>query len=555
MKKILYSVFALAMTAFTLTSCEDVPEPYTQPATVEAINPTGNGTLEEPFNIAAVNQFIKAGVGLDQNVYIKGIVSTIDEISVSNGNATFYISDNGTILNQFYVYRCKGLNNENVTSEDIIKLGDEVIICGKVVNYNGTYETSQGAAYIYSINGNGGNGDGNPQEPPVTGNFIYNETVGSAAVSSPYPYVDTYTSWETTGTGASSVNYSGNNVTVRSSGLSNKGSYDGASGPNVVFFGTAPSEFVINKISLSSGQQNLKLSFGASYSFRNTDGSYDNTFDVSKFTVSVSADGNSWTRITYTKDNGDLETPYWIHATSDFTLAQAVSELYIKFEASVSSSIRLDDITLAEGTGGQIVNINGGAVTPPTGGIIYKESVGTASVKSPYPYVDAYESWTKEGTGAATVTYSGTKATIRATGNSNIDAYDGASGPNVIFFGTLPAEFIINKISLASGQQNLKLSFGASYSFRNTDGNYDNTFDVSKFTVSVSKDGNSWKPITYTKNNGDEKSPYWIHATSDFTLSQPVSDLYIKFEASVASVFRLDDIVLVESTGGQTVTF
>jgi hypothetical protein len=31
MKKLFYSLFALAMTAMTLTSCEDVPEPYNNP--------------------------------------------------------------------------------------------------------------------------------------------------------------------------------------------------------------------------------------------------------------------------------------------------------------------------------------------------------------------------------------------------------------------------------------------------------------------------------------------------------------------------------------------
>ena len=34
---------------------------------------------------------------------------------------------------------------------------------------------------------------------------IYHESVGSTAVTSPYPYVDAYTGWSTTGSGATSV--------------------------------------------------------------------------------------------------------------------------------------------------------------------------------------------------------------------------------------------------------------------------------------------------------------------------------------------------------------
>ena len=56
MKKIIYSLFVLAMAAFTFSSCEDVPAPYdmpTKPETPEEVQPTGSGTAADPFNIAA----------------------------------------------------------------------------------------------------------------------------------------------------------------------------------------------------------------------------------------------------------------------------------------------------------------------------------------------------------------------------------------------------------------------------------------------------------------------------------------------------------------------
>lgn len=193
---------------------------------------------------------------------------------------------------------------------------------------------------------------------------IYNETVGDKAVSSPYPYVDSYDGWNKSGVGSANVTYSGASASVRASGLANSGAYDGASGPNVVFFGSLPAYFQINKIALTEAQTNLKLTFGASYSIKVGD-EYDNTFDISKLTVALSADGTNWVPLTYTKNNGDSEKPYWILATANFTLKKAVSELYIKYTALAASSIRLDDITLATGAGGTEVDLEGGEEPEP----------------------------------------------------------------------------------------------------------------------------------------------------------------------------------------------
>lgn len=165
-KKILYSVLAFAMAAFTFTACEDVPEPYQIPTEAGGngnsgvIEPAGEGSLESPFNVAAVIQYIQNCETLNDKVYIKGKVSQIKEVDAANfGNATFYISDDGTTNNQFYIYRCFSLNGAKFKSEDEIKVGDEVVIYGNVTIYNGTYETSANQAYIYSINGDtGGNG-------------------------------------------------------------------------------------------------------------------------------------------------------------------------------------------------------------------------------------------------------------------------------------------------------------------------------------------------------------------------------------------------------------
>ena len=168
MKRIANYLIALAVTAFTFTSCADVPSPFgdiVKPASgdVVVIEPSGTGTEADPYNVAGVLEYI-SGLGADtpspKEVYIKGYAVELTDISASYGNATFTISDNaeGT-ANKFTVYRAAGLGNQKVTDESFIKQGDIVVICGKVTNYKGnTPETVQGAAYVYSVNGKSGGG-------------------------------------------------------------------------------------------------------------------------------------------------------------------------------------------------------------------------------------------------------------------------------------------------------------------------------------------------------------------------------------------------------------
>lgn len=161
MKKIIYSLFVLAMAAFTFSSCEDVPAPYdmpTKPETPEELQPTGSGTAADPFNIAAVEKYIDEGGSAETEIYVKGKVVSVKQGSFDPqyGSLKYYISEDGTATNQFYVYNgYAGPNRTKFSGEDALKPGDEVVICGKVDNYQGTKEFLVGN-YIVSLNGVGG---------------------------------------------------------------------------------------------------------------------------------------------------------------------------------------------------------------------------------------------------------------------------------------------------------------------------------------------------------------------------------------------------------------
>jgi len=119
--------------------------------TTEAVA-TGDGTRANPYNAVAANEVIASGDIPTDKVYVKGKVSSINKIDTSYGNATYYISDDGTTDNQFYIYRGYALGGAKFTSEDELNVGDEVVVYGNLINYNGTYEMTQGSI-IVELNG------------------------------------------------------------------------------------------------------------------------------------------------------------------------------------------------------------------------------------------------------------------------------------------------------------------------------------------------------------------------------------------------------------------
>lgn len=160
MKKFIYSCLFLAMAAITFSSCEDVPAPYNMPTEDETpeVQPAGTGTAADPFNVAGVEKYIDEGGSAETEVYVKGKVVSVVQGSwdANYGSLKYYISEDGTATNQFYVYNgYAGPNRTKFSGEDALKQGDEVVICGKVDVYNGTKEFLANN-YIVSLNGVGG---------------------------------------------------------------------------------------------------------------------------------------------------------------------------------------------------------------------------------------------------------------------------------------------------------------------------------------------------------------------------------------------------------------
>lgn len=189
MKKYIFSVLMAAMAAFTFSSCEDVPEPYTMPTKPETGGTTegvakGTGTAADPYNSVAVANYCKtleAGVESDKEVYIKGkVVSIKDQFSTSFGNGSFYIADDET-SEKFYIFRSLYLGNRKWTTNDPeLKEGDEVVVCAKVMNYMGnTPETVANKTYLVSLNGK--TAGGTTPDTPTAG-----EAKGDGTAANPF---------------------------------------------------------------------------------------------------------------------------------------------------------------------------------------------------------------------------------------------------------------------------------------------------------------------------------------------------------------------------------
>ena len=127
------------------------------------------GTLNNPYTPAEAADAVKDLTWTSNSeyqttdpVYVKGKISRIaqskgvDQVFTADyGNASFYISADGSESGEFYVFRTLYLGNRKwVEGDTQIKVGDEVIITGPLMNYQGTTpETVANKTCLYSLNG------------------------------------------------------------------------------------------------------------------------------------------------------------------------------------------------------------------------------------------------------------------------------------------------------------------------------------------------------------------------------------------------------------------
>lgn len=349
-----------------------------------------------------------------------------------------------------------------------------------------------------------------------------------------WPYANEFQKYNKKGTGAAEVTYDSYSVTVRSNSPSNDTKYNNsdysineASGVNNLYF-AANGNFTVNKIALE-GEQKLHMEWGVE---RNEYGNYDAPFNPDEFIVSLSADGQKWSKLTYTRSDYSA----WDKASADFQLKEAVEYLYIKMEASVAT--RVDDIKLTTGAGGQEIDLAAGEAgddpeQPSVDGTkLYYESFDGVALTA-NTNLDAFEAaggFVRQGLGGAAANYAGTTFDFRKSHAS--DSYTGASGGNNAFGNKADVVFVVNNINVGTAQ-NIDLSMGLRvYS----------AYNASEFEAYYTTDGGaSYKPLTLTRDAADG----WKLTTASFTVAEAENIVGLKFVSKVAEQqFRIDDLTL-----------
>ena len=148
MKKIIYSLFVLAMAAFTFSSCEDVPAPYDMPTKPETPELSTDGTEANPYTVAdakiaatGTNVFVKAFiVGYVPDKALNEAIFG-DAASAENAPTNILVAasaDETNVTNCMPIQLPAGairtaLNLKNNPGN----LKQEVILCGNIETYFG----------------------------------------------------------------------------------------------------------------------------------------------------------------------------------------------------------------------------------------------------------------------------------------------------------------------------------------------------------------------------------------------------------------------------------
>jgi hypothetical protein len=156
----------LSVLAGLLAGCSDsfnFPANPTEDTLIEIVTPPDTAGMNIPAEAITVAQAIAIGDSIGPNgltkekYYIKGFVKKFGSKHADGitgyGNATFYIYDGKSSGRDFEAYQIYGINGKPFTSLEQILVGDYVVVCGQITNYNGTIETpGKGEAYLYASN-------------------------------------------------------------------------------------------------------------------------------------------------------------------------------------------------------------------------------------------------------------------------------------------------------------------------------------------------------------------------------------------------------------------
>lgn len=311
----------------------------------------GEGTKASPYSASQANR-LGAELGAEEqlaDVFVSGKISTIKSVDTSFGNAEYYISDDGKTDDEFYIYRGYSLGGNKFKTEDEIKVGDEVVVYGTIINFkSNTVEMTTGSRIVV-LNGQEfeGGDEGGGDVDPITGTSLL--TNGS------------FEDW--TGDKPAGWDFASGNATLTKS----SDAKDGSNACEVAGVADSNKRLMSKSYVLLPGTYQIQAYIKGEGQYR---------VGYAKLTNGVIADTqNDYVYI----DNDPVQaTSDWTLHTVQFTLSEQteVSINFMNNKKGAGKSIIVDDVKLVTNDGG--LGEGGdddGGDTPPTPGEIVDATV------------------------------------------------------------------------------------------------------------------------------------------------------------------------------------
>ena len=152
------------------------------------------GTLPNPYKASELAQAVKDDDIPLGEVYVRGVVSKIDEISGQYGNGTFWITDDGKESDDAVeIFRGKKFGGESYTYDDQdnppFKVDDVVTVLGTAILYGGNTPEFNAGSTLIAVNGLGGATGEGTEESPYNVAKAMEETIKVGEASTDKVYV------------------------------------------------------------------------------------------------------------------------------------------------------------------------------------------------------------------------------------------------------------------------------------------------------------------------------------------------------------------------------
>lgn len=323
-----------------------------QPTEPQPVNPgevSGTGTQEDPFNVAGVIAEagkLASGTTGTEDVYTKGYIVEIKEYSDRYHSISYYIADDAEGTgNRFYVYSGKNFGGDDFTAATDLAVGDLVVICGKLTNFNGTLEY-QYNNYLVERNGQTAGGE-TPTPQPTGSNLLTNGDFESWENGLP-------TNWKTTSTAG--------NATLSQSSDAHGGSYSVVVGMG----GSSTKRMGYKETTLKAGTYTFKFYAKST------------TTDVSQTQAGYCMVANGTVVANSYKYGGyvNLSNTSWTEVSTTFTLDQETTVCLVMMNPKTSNyatsqDILVDDAELLTSDGGLSDGSDNTPDPAPVGGLSF----------------------------------------------------------------------------------------------------------------------------------------------------------------------------------------